>query len=232
MVELDERMIHQYKIPLEKMMEHAGRGLAQLVQQRNPKAKRFVVLAGTGNNGGGGLVAARYLAEKGLQVRVILSAEEYFLKDVPKKQFAKLPESVMVGVSSEAQDAELGQLLETCDVVLEALLGYSVQGAATGEVARLITMAKKAQQIVSLDLPSGMDTDEGPITEPVMKATATLTIALPKEGLLFEDAQEYIGDLYVVDICVPDVWYKENEYRRPAYGTTGFVRVPLVPIEE
>ena len=233
MIELDARMINQYKIPLEKMMERAGKVLANLVDDLYPKAKRIVVLAGTGNNGGGGLVAARYLAESGKEVRVVLSRSEFFLKPVPKKQLDVLPESVMVGISEEADGKDIALLLQQSDIVIDALLGYSIAGAAQNEIKRLIEIANEEDTpVVALDIPSGFDPDEGPVLSPHITARVTLGIALPKEGLLYEDAQEHIGKLYIADIGVPDVWFREHEYKRPLYSERGYVFVPLVYDDE
>ena len=104
MEDLDQRLIHQYHIPLVTSMEMAGRALVALIKERYPKAGRILVLVGTGNVGGYGLVVARLLQEAGHETRLILTRPEMLLKVVPKEQFEKLPVDTMLGVSEEAED--------------------------------------------------------------------------------------------------------------------------------
>ena len=226
MQDLDERMVHQYKIPLAKMMDRAARALAALVHARYPKARRMVALAGMGNNGGGVIHAARLLHEEGNELCVVLSRPELFLKPVPKVKFEKLPEEVMVGVSEEAEDEELADLLSRADVVLDGLLGYGVRCDPYGEVRRLIALANRAPTpALSFDMPSGLDPDEGAVYAPVVEADATLTLALPKKGLEAPSASPCVGELFAADIGVPEVWFTQEEMSRPPYGKSGYCKI-------
>lgn len=231
MQDLDERMIHQYKIPLAKMVDYAARALVALLRARYPRARRVVALAGVGNNGGGIIHAARLLYEEGCEVCVVLSRPELFLKPVPKVKFEKLPDEVMVGVSEEAEDDELADLLARADVILDGLLGYGIEGNPEGEVARLIRLANQAgTPILSLDLPSGLDPDEGAVYSPVIQADATLTLALPKKGLAAPSMPPCAGNLFVADIGVPEIWFIQEGVARPEYESGGYVA--LAPYEE
>lgn len=224
MQDLDERMIHQYKIPLSNMMESAGKGLTRILTDRYPKAKRVLVAAGTGNIGGGGIVAARLLHEKGIDVRILFTRSEMFLKPVAKVKYDKLPDEIMVGLTEEAEDDELRSLLRGSDVIIDALLGYSATEDPQGEVGRLITCINDCgTPVVSLDLPSGLDADEGAIYEPLVKADVTATLGLVKRGLTVPSSREYVGSLYVVDIHVPDVWYEQESVERPSFNEQGIL---------
>ncbi len=232
MQDLDERMVHQYKVPLARMHERLGRATAALVHDQFPQTNRVLLLIGSGNTGGAGLVAARILAHEGHDVRIVLSRAELFLKPVAKVKFEQLPDTVMVGLSEEASDAELRDLLRGTDLVVDALLGYGVAGAVRGEVARLIGLVNDSgRPVLSLDLPSGIDANEG-VVGPSIRASAILAIALPKSGLTRGEARERVGDVYAADIEVPDAWFTQEEVPRPDYGPRGYVLIEPSPQPE
>jgi NAD(P)H-hydrate epimerase len=189
-----------------QMMENAGRNLAHLARERflggDPRGKRVIVLAGTGGNGGGGLVAARRLHNWGAQVAVSLAKPATDYRGVPAQQLGILQ---LMGTALLETGADLPQ---TCELILDALIGYSLSGAPCGETATLIQWANEQDApILSLDTPSGLDTTSGQAYPPIIRAAATLTLALPKTGLLVPDAVPYVGDLYLADISIPPGLY-------------------------
>lgn len=226
MEDLDQRLIHQYHIPLANTMETVARALSGVVRERSPDAKRILVLAGSGNNGGFGLAFARLASDAGKEVRVVMTRPEMLLKQASKRQFEKLPDSVMVGVSDEASDDELLELLNGSGVIVDALLGYRIVDELTGEAARLVRLANQVEvPVIALDVPTGLDPDQGLVNELCIEAEATVCLGLPKEGVMFSDAKEVVGDLYVVDIGIPDAWFKQENIIRPPYTRAGFVKL-------
>ncbi len=207
MREVDRAMIEDYGISLIQMMENAGRNLAQLARQRfldgDPRGHRVVVLAGTGGNGGGGLVCARRLHNWGAEVRVWMTAPSTALADVPLHQLGILQRmGIAIIVASELL------VLPPADLLVDAMIGYSLTGPPTGLVATLIDAANNhGAPILALDVPSGVNTTTGSVSEPAIQATATLTLALPKEGLRVEATKLRIGELYLGDISVPPELY-------------------------
>jgi NAD(P)H-hydrate epimerase len=91
--------------------------------------------------------------------------------------------------------------------VIDALLGYGQKGSPSGKVAALLRRAAGAD-VISLDVPSGLGLESGRLHDPHIGAAATLTLALPKEGLRSDDAAAVIVDLYLADISVPPAVYK------------------------
>ena len=90
------------------------------------------------------------------------------------------------------------------DLIVDALLGFSLSGAPRGEAARLIALANEhPAPIVAVDLPSGMDATSGECFEPCIHATATLTLGLPKTGFASGNARKVTGKLVVADIGIP-----------------------------
>ncbi len=209
MREVDRLMIEEYGIELLQMMENAGRGLADLARERflggNPRRRAIVLLAGAGGNGGGGLVAARRLHTWGAQVHVLLTRAADTYREVPARQLATL-RSMGVALAFEAEPAPL----PSADLIVDALIGYSLSGDPRGVPAKLIRRANEAPApVLSLDVPSGLDATSGHVAEPAIRANATLTLALPKTGLRAPAAGHHVGELYLADIGVPRELYAE-----------------------
>jgi NAD(P)H-hydrate epimerase len=194
MREVDRSMIEDVHIELIQMMENAGRSLAQLAIARFAPLS-VAVLAGPGGNGGGGLVAARHLLNRGCTVSVVLSKPDT-LTAVPAHQADILGR----------MGAVMAELPAPADLVVDALIGYSLRGDPTGRVATLIEWAnEQPAPILALDTPSGLDVTTGVAGTPHIQATATLTLALPKVGLIDTPA---VGELYLADISVPAIVYQ------------------------
>ena len=207
MVEVDRAMIKDYQIELIQMMENAGRNLAHLARVRfldgNPVGKRVVILAGTGGNGGGALVSARRLHNWGARVHVFLTKSADKFTPIPAHQLEILQR---MGVSAAQAGGVSGT--KNVDLVIDGLIGYSLFGAPRGTAGDLIAWANAQQApILALDAPSGLDTTTGTIYSPAIRATATMTLALPKQGLLALDVAEQVGELYLADISVPPELY-------------------------
>jgi NAD(P)H-hydrate epimerase len=217
MREVDRLMIDEFAIALEQMMENAGRNLALLARHLlggDARARRVLVLAGSGGNGGGGLAAARHLLVAGADVGVVLAKPER-LAPATRRQHEILAR-LGVPTSTDQRPAEL---------LVDALLGYGQQGPPSGEIARLIGEATSAP-VLALDVPSGLELETGRLHEPHIRAAATLTLALPKEGLRAGDAADVVGDLYLGDISVPSAVYE----RLGLSFSSPFGRSPLVKV--
>ncbi len=207
MEHVDHLMIDVYGIQLLQMMENAGRHLAGLARGRfmagNSVGWHVMVLAGRGGNGGGAMACARHLANWGSVVTVGLTEEPEAYSGVPAHQLEILRK---VGVRV-ARRTDLDQDL-SFDLVVDGLIGYSLSGAPRGTTAEMIVWANAQDApILSLDTPSGLDVTTGGVYTPAVRASATMTLALPKVGLKASAAQPYVGELYLADISVPPVLY-------------------------
>jgi NAD(P)H-hydrate epimerase len=219
MRKVDDLMINKYGIELIQMMENAGSNLTELAINlicknfENHDLKNAVVACGLGKNGGGGMVAARHLSNRGFNVTVILTGAESKLKSIPLKQWnilKKLPVEMIIANSSDT----LGVFSEA-DLIIDAVIGYGLRGELSGIPAHVIheILNSQNQKVVSLDTPSGLNTTTGKFNDKFcIKAYATMTRALPKLGLIQDNAKECVGRLYVADISVPPDLYKEIGY--------------------
>jgi NAD(P)H-hydrate epimerase len=223
MAEVDRAMVEDFGIALVQMVENAGRNLAQLAREMlggQALGRQVLVLAGAGNNGGGGLVAARHLVNAGAEVEVVLATSPSALQDLPAYQLAILQR---MGLPISVHAA--GRALPPAHLIVDALIGYGLQGNPRGAYAQLIRQANaRGAPILALDAPSGLDTTTGIAYTPCIRAAATLTLALPKVGLLRETAQAFVGDLYLADIGVPPLLYRRMGLEVPPLFVNGPVR--------
>jgi NAD(P)H-hydrate epimerase len=215
MAEVDRLAIEVYGITLLQMMEQAGSHLAEVVRLElggDLRNRSIVVAVGPGNNGGGGLVAARHLMNRGASVRVVLARPALRMTEAGRHQLATL---ISMGASCcvatyDLTDEELEQALARADLVVDAILGYNIHGAPRGEVERLVGFIVRSQRpVVSLDVPTGLDPDTGEAAGMAITAGATLTLALPKPGLLAAAGAGHIGKLYLADIGLPAALYAQ-----------------------
>ncbi len=209
MREVDRLMIDELHIDLLQMMENAGRALAEQARRLvggDVRGAQVVVLAGPGGNGGGGLTAGRLLIW-GADVTVILGAARPEVKGVPLHQLGILDSMGALARDAAPADA-VEAALHSADLVLDALIGYSLRGAPREPIASLIRAANASgTPLLALDIPSGMNGDSGEAYDPTIRAVSTLTLALPKRGLTRPAARGWVGNLHVADISVPQVVY-------------------------
>jgi NAD(P)H-hydrate epimerase len=219
MREVDRIATEETGSNLYQMMENAGRDLALLAIQlfaRNWRTAEIVVLAGSGGNGGGGICAARHLANHGCKVRLCL-AEPTRLKDVPAFQ----RKIFQLTRGREIEAAALSA--QPFDLVVDALIGYGLQASPHGAVAKLIRWANGAKfPILSLDVPSGLEATTGQAPGEFIRPRWTMTLALPKTGLWAQQT----GELFLADIGIPEGVYRRVglNYATP-FGGRSWVRL-------
>ncbi len=232
MREIDRLMVERYGIQLIQMMENAGLNLALLAkrvlsidedEEDVLQDRPIVILAGRGNNGGGGLAAARHLLNWGAWVQIVMTHPPSELPSGPMRdQF-----SILQKMDAPLAWAEEGWELPPADLVVDALIGYGISGDPTDRTADLIQLANSSvAPILSLDAPSGLDPNCGLLYVPHVSATATMTLALPKRGLLHQEARAACGQLFLADIGVPPALYECLEMEVPPLFATDTV-LPL-----
>lgn len=207
MAEVDRIMTEEFGVDTVQLMEVAGRAVAAFARQRflagNARGKRVVVLCGGGGNGGDGMVAARFLYVWGAMPEIWLGR-----RPVPGKGIAAHQLAILERLGIPINDPTASPALPAADLVIDALLGFSLAGAPAGETAALIVAANAhSAPTLAVDLPSGLDATDGTVYDPCIRAAATLTLALPKTGLRVPVARDVAGDLVVADIGVPAAAY-------------------------
>jgi NAD(P)H-hydrate epimerase len=199
-------------LDLPRMMENAGTNLAWLARSLlggDVAARRVVVLAGRGGNGGSGLAAARRLIGWGADVEIRLAEAPHALAPVPREQLEIL----------QRMDAPIAlgdRQVPPPELFIDAILGYSQRGGPRGGAAELVA-ATRGGRVLALDVPSGLDLERGTVAEPAVRAEATLR--LPAVAPI-------VGDLYLADISIPAAVYRSLgiPYRTP-FGRGPIVRL-------
>ena len=188
--DMDYFAVENYKLPIELMMENAGLHLAALVSGFASEKQVIKIGIGNGNNGGGGLVAARRLAAWGYQVHLDLFTE--ITKELPKTQ---LERAMLFGVKTTP--------IETPDIWVDAYLGFSQRLPLNKTILSILKKANISKALkISLDIPTGFI---GEIASPYFEADKILTLAAPKK-ILYNLADT---ELFVADLGIPNEVYKK-----------------------
>ncbi|WP_424016369.1 NAD(P)H-hydrate epimerase (plasmid) [Halorientalis pallida] len=208
MREVDRIAVEEIGLGLLQMMENAGRNLAQ--QVRSTADDSVTVLAGSGGNGGGGLATARHLANRGVDVSVVLDREPANLDGAAATQLETV----------EAMDIPItvwsNETIRDSTTIVDALVGYGLSGPLRGTAAEIATaVSDESATVVSLDVPTGVNATTGDAPGPHITPDVTLTLALPKTGLT-----DTPGRLVLGDIGIPAVVYERAgiEYANPFDG--------------
>ena len=202
---IDRVAVEKIGLDLPRMMEHAGRGLADAVLRDGLTGQSdlpVTVLAGNGGNGGGGLACARHLANRSLPVEVVLDRARTEVDGVTAEQL-RILEAMEVPIKSVDSGADLDIDTALEGIVVDALIGYGLTGAPRGAAAELIEAANdKPGTVVSLDVPSGVNATTGEASGAAIAPDLTATLALPKTGLAAVG-----GDLLLFDLSIPPAVY-------------------------
>ncbi len=224
MAEVDRIAVEEGGPSLLQMMENAGRSLAVLAirtLRSTYPAARVIVLAGPGGNGAGGLCAARHLAWRLDDVRVCLSTPVKRLTEAARSQL-----DLYLATGREVVPLSELPSRDAPDLIVDALIGYGLRGAPRDEVGALIAWANTSvATVLSLDVPSGTDPDTGHAAGAHVQAAATLTLHMPKSGLMSATA----GRLYVADIGIPAGVTSRIGVEPPLYGPAFIVPIEREP---
>ncbi|MGB2954836.1 MAG: NAD(P)H-hydrate dehydratase [Anaerolineales bacterium] len=194
------------------MMEAAGRGLADVIQKEfgHSAQKMITALVGSGNNGGDALVALDYLLSQGWQASALL-----FRKRSPHDPLMKRVRDnggAILDCSEYPQSCDsIQQELAEADFILDGVLGTGIKlpireplDDLLGFVKKEVDGLRKKPPIIAVDCPSGIDCDSGEAAQTCLRADLTVTMAAVKQGLLRFPAYDYLGDLQLVEIGLPD----------------------------
>jgi NAD(P)H-hydrate epimerase len=212
MRELERRTIEEAGLKGEELMDRAGEGVAALVKRISDitgyQTPLVHLIAGRGNNGGDAFAAARFLRDMGLEVEVWLAGSHDQVQGDALLHLSKLKQAKIkvhdLPTLEDWQAARTRPFL--AEIIVDGVLGTGLSGPARGPAAgaiQYINSQAAESLIVSIDVPSGLNADTGQAEGDVVLADATVTLGLPKRGLLETSALEAVGVLEVVDIGIP-----------------------------
>lgn len=177
-----------------ELMEHAGEFVAAVAQEYDPK--EVVVLTGFGNNGGDGWVAADILQQRGAHVTVATPVGPSEVPSALARHVARRTSGRDVEVVVGPSRDELSDLLSGADLVIDAILGTGFHGQLRPPFSIWIpTLNETAARVISVDVPSGLDSETGVVEDCCVRADKTATMIAPKIGLYSADAPQYVGEL-------------------------------------
>jgi len=192
----------------ETLMERAGQAMAASLQNLYEDwgmSGQVAVVCGKGNNGGDGLVVARLLHEAGLPVAVLMLAVAEQLSTDARTNYERLPQGVdLLHPAPEHWVGAAGTLLEEAALVVDAIFGTGIQPPLrAGHVALIEALNETPAVRVALDIPSGVAGDDGRVDPVAFRADVTITVGMPKCGLLLPPGRDWVGEIEVVDIGFP-----------------------------
>ncbi|SUP40730.1 NAD(P)H-hydrate dehydratase [Veillonella criceti] len=188
-------------LPLALLMENAGRGVAEAIVTATEEENRsldVVIVAGKGNNGADGLVAARQLEEWGHEVRVVIPCDDKSGSPLFQQQLAAI-EALEIPVLTLAD----GDVFEAADVIVDGLLGTGLQGELQGPILELLDRMEAHVDtypdtlLVAIDVPSGLNANTGAVAEGTLGMDLTVTFGAPKQGMCLYPGKSYCGEIIV-----------------------------------
>lgn len=233
---LDVQAQNDYAMPGILLMDNAAQAVAEAVHEALTalEGERVVIFCGGGNNGGDGLGAARWLQSYGVSVRAFVVGAA--LDDVQGDAALELAMFTKAGGRVEALSTEddwvLAELAASkADVLVDALLGTGFHGELEGDVLRACELLNKSEKyILAVDIPTGVNADNGAVCEQAVRADHTVTMALVKTGLLLYPGREYCGDIELADISMPVKLVEE--YKSDKYRLTDEIVRELLPLRK
>ena len=203
---IDSRAIEKIGIPASTLMERAGLVVADkcLSLIEDTCISTAAIFCGKGNNGGDGLVAARELHRRGVGVSVYICANPDELQGLTAQNYS-IAKNINVPITYITSPAQLKQISESADIIVDALLGTGIRGEVTGLNRDVIKKINEMSgTVVAVDLPSGVNADTGNYSGDCVRADVTITMGLLKRGLLLHPGKLNAGQVQIADIGFPE----------------------------
>lgn len=200
---IDRVAIDSYQIPGIVLMENAALScIDTLKSEFSLKDRCFCVVCGKGNNGGDGLAIARHLYNADAKVNVILVSGSEYSGDA--KTNYDIAESMDIAIDEINDTDEFEHAIKNYDVIIDAVLGTGAKGEITGFLYDAINIINKSgKYVLSVDVPSGINSDNGEVLSIAVKATKTVTFGAYKRGMFLYPAADYAGEIIVAPISIP-----------------------------
>ncbi len=202
---LDKNAIQKVGISSLVLMENAGRSIAQEILKRlkGQQKKVVCVVCGLGNNAGDGFVAARHLLSAGIKTKIFLIGRESDLKNDAAVNCQILKKAGVPIFSVMQWDGILKRNLSQADVVVDAIFGVGLNRDIEEPFKSIIVKINQAaKNIVSADVPSGLDGTTGEIYGVCVKADVTVTFSFAKKGFFKNEGPKHVGKIVVADIGI------------------------------
>lgn len=215
---IDRITINEIGIPGFTLMECAGLLVVKaLFRYFGSCGKNILIFCGAGNNGGDGFVAARHLISKSHKCNIILLGKREKLKGDALANYnilEKLNIPVLEMADEKCMGGDFSELLSTCDIIIDAIFGTGLNSPLKGLISEIIPLINSSgKPVISVDIPTGINASSGKIMGDAIKASLTVTMGLPKLGLLIYPGASYSGKIVIADIGFPEHLLKSDEIK-------------------
>ncbi|MBQ5545666.1 MAG: NAD(P)H-hydrate dehydratase [Clostridia bacterium] len=213
---LEDMAVEQGGIEHIKLMENAGTAAFRFINERlSVNNKSVAVVCGRGNNGGDGFAVARKMLDGGAKVRIMLALGQPTTEDA----YRLLAESERAGiktisyVENDGDRQDFAKTIEAADIIVDAIFGVGFHGTVSEGLKNVIDMINNARgTVVSIDVPSGVDSDSGEVAGPCVRADYTVTFTTMKPGHVIYPAVDYCGHVHVALIGIDERMVQEQEH--------------------
>ena len=198
----------EFGVDILQITENAGRAaslLALAMLGGRGRGQRIVILCGCGNKGAAGLTAARHLSNWGFRIDPIICGVEEEAAFMVRRQLQTLRYAgILEPADLESSEITVEDQLADADLVIDALIGYGLEGAPQGIASAVPHLSlQAARPTLALDVPTGVNATTGEVSTPAIRACTTLMLDLPKRGVLELGARHHTGELFLADIGIP-----------------------------
>ncbi len=211
MKKLDSKTINEFGLPARILMENAGKGCADYLEAKYPKAitGHIVILHGTGNNSGDGFVISRWLHEAGHQVSLMQLHEGNFSPEsLVNFELCKV---LSIPARKWQDDPKLAaHLLYSASLIIDAVFGISFHGELPADVFAAFAICNSVKSLrIAIDIPSGVNADTGEAAPDTFQAHHTLAIHALKTGHILHAGKRSSGELHIIPIGIPELYHHE-----------------------
>ncbi|MGM0902139.1 MAG: NAD(P)H-hydrate epimerase [Bacillota bacterium] len=238
MQQMDQYTMESLGLPGVVLMENAGSRIVEEIvansKSLTSKKPKVLILAGGGNNGGDGFVVARKLVDIGWKPQLwLLVPVEKITGDARVHLNAYLSRGLTLFTLKQFD--EFQHQLTQADLIVDAILGTGIKGGVREPLARIIKMVNDRENdsipVISVDIPSGVNSDDGKVVGEAIKATKTVTFVCPKSGFFLQDGPMYVGEWKAVDISVPPSIARDLHLQLPQIITESLIKesIPVRP---
>jgi NAD(P)H-hydrate epimerase len=217
MKKIDKITIEQYGIPGIVLMENAGLGVVDEIIQDFDRTSKVTIVCGRGNNGGDGFVIARHLFNKGYDIKIFVAGGSENISGDALINY-KIIKNLNIDVEEIVKDEEISKLKESIShssVVVDALFGTGLNSDVHGRAEKIINIINDySKYVIAVDIPSGVNGNNGQICNVAVKADKTISFGFPKLGNVVFPGAEYNGKLVLKDIGIPNKVIESINLRR------------------
>ncbi len=214
MAKLDKKTIEN-GFPSLLLMETAGSGIAEVIKEKYGHSEKILILAGSGNNGGDGLVVGRLLDIWNYNVKIIIVGQKDKLNNEPLKNYqsCKLRDLEIKFVNRQKDLKELKETISYSDLIVDSLLGTGLNGDLREPYLTIVKLINNSGgKVLSVDIPTGINGRTGKVMGEAVNAETTVTMAFNKVGHHIHPGRVHTGELITVELGIPEKYVEKGKY--------------------